>query len=83
MDYKAKIAGLIKNNVDLDIETIEKLIEIPPKPEMGDYAFPCFQPAKVMKKAPNMISAELKDKIDSEGFEKIENLGPYVNFFVD
>ena len=83
MDYKLKVANLIKNHVDLDLETIEKLIEIPPKPEMGDYAFPCFQLSKVMRKAPNMIAEELKNAMDTEGFEKIENLGPYLNFFAD
>ena len=83
MDYKKKIAELIKSQVELDLEKIEQLIEIPPKPEMGDYAFPCFQLAKSMRKAPNMIAEELKDKFDKEGFERIENLGPYVNFFVD
>lgn len=83
MDYKQIIAELIKQHVDLDVEDIKKLIEIPPKSEMGDYAFPCFQLAKVMRKAPNMIAEELVSKINSEGFEKITNLGPYVNFFVD
>ena len=83
MDYKKKIAELIKSQVELDLEKIEQLIEIPPKPEMGDYAFPCFQLAKSMRKAPNMIAEELKDKFDKDGFERIENLGPYVNFFVD
>lgn len=83
MDYKVKIAELIKQHVDLEVEAIEKLIEIPPKPEMGDYAFPCFQLSKVMRKAPNMIAEELKGLIDSEGFERIESLGPYLNFFVD
>ena len=83
MDYKIKIAELIKQHVDLDVDTIEKLIEIPPKPEMGDYAFPCFQLSKVMRKAPNMIAEELKTLINAEGFERIENLGPYLNFFVD
>ncbi|EKQ53849.1 MULTISPECIES: arginine--tRNA ligase [unclassified Clostridium] len=83
MDYKNKVAELIKAHVELDIETIENLIEIPPKPEMGDYAFPCFQLSKVMRKAPNMIAEELKNSIPAEGFEKIENLGPYLNFFVD
>ena len=83
MDYKKQTAERIKEFVDLDLETIEKLIEIPPKPEMGDYAFPCFQLAKVMRKAPNMIAEELKDKINGEGYEKIVNLGPYLNFFVD
>ena len=83
MDYKVKIAEIIKQHVDLEVEAIEKLIEIPPKPEMGDYAFPCFQLSKVMRKAPNMIAEELKGLIDSEGFERIESLGPYLNFFVD
>ncbi len=83
MDYKKKIAELINSKVDLEVEKIEQLIEIPPKPEMGDYAFPCFQLSKVMRKAPNMIAEELKNQLNSEGFEKIENLGPYINFFVD
>ena len=75
MDYKKKIAELIGSFVDLDVEKIEQLIEIPPKAEMGDYAFPCFQLAKSMRKAPNMIAEELKDKMDKDCFEKIENLG--------
>lgn len=83
MDYKQIIAELIKQYVDLDVEDIKKLIEIPPKSDMGDYAFPCFQLAKVMRKAPNMIAKELASKINKDGFEKITNLGPYVNFFVD
>lgn len=83
MDYKKKIAELIKTKVDLDVEKIQQLIEVPPRAEMGDYAFPCFQLAKVMRKAPNMIAEDLKNELDKDGFEKIENLGPYVNFFVN
>lgn len=83
MDYKEIIAKLIKEHVDLEIEDIKKLIEIPPKSDMGDFAFPCFQLARVMRKAPNMIAEELASKLNKEGFERIENLGPYVNFFVD
>ena len=83
MDYKEIIAKLIKEHVDLEIEDIKKLIEIPPKSDMGDFAFPCFQLARVMRNAPNMIAEELALKLNKEGFERIENLGPYVNFFVD
>lgn len=83
MDYKKITANKIKEVVELDLETIEKLLEVPPKPEMGDYAFPCFQLSKVMRKAPNMIAEELKEKINKEGFEKIDNFGPYLNFFMD
>lgn len=83
MDYKKKVAELIKTEVDMEIDSIEKLLEIPPKSDMGDFAFPCFQLAKAFRKAPNMIAEELKGKLDPKGFEKIENLGPYLNFFVD
>ncbi|MFL0196352.1 arginine--tRNA ligase [Clostridium sp. WILCCON 0269] len=83
MDFKKLAAEAIRENIDLELDFIENLIEIPPRPEMGDYAFPCFQLAKVLKKAPNIISEELKNKLESEYFEKIENLGPYINFFVD
>lgn len=83
MDYKKEIAAKIKAEVDIDLEALEKLIEIPPKSEMGDYAFPCFTLAKAMRKAPNIIAAELKEKLNKDGLEKIENLGPYLNFFVD
>jgi arginyl-tRNA synthetase len=83
MDYKKKIASLINQEIDLDIEKIEQLIEIPPRAEMGDYAFPCFQLSKLKKKAPYVIAVELKEKLKDLGFEKIESLGPYLNFFVD
>ena len=83
MDYKNKVAKVLKEQINMDIENIEKLIEIPPKSEMGDYAFPCFQLAKEFKKAPNLIAEELKEKLNNDGFEKIINVGPYVNFFVD
>lgn len=83
MNYKNKVAELIKANVELDVKVIENLIEIPPKTEMGDYAFPCFQLSKVMRKAPNIIAEELKSIMSTKEFEKIENIGPYLNFFVD
>ena len=74
---------IISKEVQLSIEELESFIEIPKDSTMGDYAFPCFKLAKQMRKAPQMIAAELKDKLNLDGFEKIENLGPYVNFFVD
>lgn len=83
MNYKNRIAQLIQKHVELEIDAIENLIEVPPQPEMGDYAFPCFQISKIIKKAPNIIAEELKNHIIDREFKKIENLGPYLNFFVD
>lgn len=83
MDYKKIVATRLKENIDLDLDKIESLIEIPPKSDMGDFAFPCFQLAKVMKKTPNMIAKDIADVINKDGFEKVESLGPYINFFMD
>ena len=59
MDFKHEAALLIASAAELDINDIEGFIEIPAKPEMGDYAFPCFRLAKTMRKATNMIAADI------------------------
>jgi len=83
MDYKKIVADRIGQAAEIDAEDLMRFIEIPPRPEMGDYAFPCFQLSKILRKAPNAISSELAEKINKEGFEKVDALGPYLNFFVD
>ena len=83
MEYKKIIAQRIHEKTELEAILIEELLEIPPKSEMGDFAFPCFQLSKTMKKAPNIIAQELCNNLNNEGFEKITALGGYVNFFVD
>jgi arginyl-tRNA synthetase len=84
-DFKVAIAGCLKEKVeDLSLEEIVGLLEVPPNKEMGDYAFPCFKLAKVFRKAPNMIAAELSEKIEAKGVvAKVIPLGGYVNFFVN
>jgi arginyl-tRNA synthetase len=83
MDYKKIVADRIGQAAEIDAEDLMRFIEIPPRPEMGDYAFPCFQLSKTLRKSPNVISSELAEKINKEGFEKVDALGPYLNFFVD
>lgn len=71
-------------NIGLEKEDIVNLMEIPPNSEMGDLAFPCFKLSKLLKKAPNIISQELVEKIENnEYFEKINNVGPYINFYIN
>lgn len=83
MDYKKIVAERIGLAAGTEAEAVMRFIEIPPRPEMGDYAFPCFQLSKTLRKAPNVISTELAEKINKEGFERVDALGPYLNFFVD
>jgi arginyl-tRNA synthetase len=60
------------------------ILEIPPEPNMGDYAFPCFNLAKQLKKSPAEIAKEIASKIKpTENIEKIEAKGPYINFFIN
>ena len=84
-DFKIAIATCLKEKIeDLTLEEITALIEVPPNKEMGDYAFPCFRLAKVFRKAPNMIAAELAEGIKAkDGISKVMPMGGYVNFFVD
>lgn len=83
MSYKKKIAQAINRELGINLENIEEFIEIPPRVEMGDFAFPCFKLAKIIRKSPNIIAKELKEKLYIEDFEKIEISNSYVNFFVD
>ncbi len=83
MDYKALIAEKISTALDIDQSEVEKLLEIPPRQEMGDFAFPCFQLAKTLRKAPNKIATELKEQLQVEEIDRIEVMGPYVNFFLN
>ena len=77
--------ALNKKKVDLSEEEIEKLIEIPPNTEFGDYSFPCFFLAGKLHENPSQIAIELREKIGntSEIFEDIQTRGPYVNFFLN
>lgn len=81
---KSKIVDLLSQHVEgLSAEEISALIEIPPKPDMGDFAFPCFRLAKTMRKAPPMIAADIKEAIGEVDFlEKIDVAGAYLNFYI-
>ncbi|MBM7136904.1 arginine--tRNA ligase [Streptococcus suis] len=67
----------------LEVEAIYNLLEKPKSSEMGDIAFPAFSLAKVERKAPQAIAADIVEKLDTTGFEKVVATGPYVNFFLD
>lgn len=85
LNFREEAVKLLKSLIEeLTEEEISSLIEVPPSYEMGDYAFPVFRLAKVFRKAPPAIAEELVGKFEeSPYFEKIENKGPYVNFFIN
>ena len=72
MDMKLRIASLVfdalKAGFDAcepDAPAIAAMLEIPPEPGLGDYAFPCFKLAKTLRKGPPMIASTLAQHIDA------------------
>ena len=64
----------------------ELTLQKPPKPEMGDIAFPLFTYAKALKSSPQQIAQTLKERLSKRSdLPKGEVLtaGPYLNIKVD
>ena len=84
MDNKQLIASELAKVIDsLDQNAISNLLEQPKSSDLGDIAFPAFSLAKVERKAPQAIAADIAEKIDPSHFEKVVATGPYVNFFLN
>jgi arginyl-tRNA synthetase len=77
-------------------EQIASCIEIPPKQELGDFAFPCYKLAQQSYKGPKeqagkeiaklagQLSALIKENVKTiENIAKIDVKGPYINFYID
>ena len=87
MNIKNDLAAVLAGLVDLDAATVETMLEVPPRIEMGDLAFPCFRLAKTRRKAPQAIAEDLVQEAGSlewpswiAGFNAE---GPYLNFSLD
>ena len=84
VNYTKLIAEKISWAVQISKTEIESYIEIPPQSDMGDFAFPCFKLAKILKKSPVMIAEEIKDKITTDEYiERIEEKSGYLNFYIN
>jgi len=84
LNYVQKIAELIAPQVEgVEMDEILSMIETPADSKMGDYAFPCFKLARVLRKAPPMIAKGIAEAIaDDPMFEKVEQVNAYVNMFI-
>lgn len=83
MDFKKYIAEKTAPLCAMEESALYNLLEKPKDETMGDIAFPCFTLSKTLRKAPNMIASELKDKIGTDDvIEKVCQVGGYLNFFL-
>jgi len=79
---KEELVKILKNaGVEGEIE-----LSKPPKSDMGDFAFGCFEVAKTKKQNPVEVAKELQEKIQdtkNEAIDDVKAFGPYVNFFIN
>ena len=92
--FKQRAVKLLKQSTDdfglaITIDAIEGSLDKPKKPEQGDLASNlCFKIAKELNRPPNEIAMELVKILSNFSkndplYEKIEAVGPYLNFFFD
>ena len=92
MQAKEKIAAAIKSAVEAAMqdgalkfsETLpEVALEVPPKKEFGDFATNfAMQSAKIFRTSPRKIAEEIKARITSDLFERIDIAGAgFMNFY--
>ena len=84
-DFKSEIANAISNATNIEKNEIYGYIEVPKDINNGDYAFPCFKLAKVLRKAPQAIAEEIKNNIsiDNNKILKIDIVSGYLNFYIN
>ena len=81
MSLRSLVSSALAAHTGQSEQDVEALLEVPPNPEMGDFAFPCFQLAKTLRKAPPQIAQELAGKLTAPFVGTA--LGPYVNIRID
>ncbi len=87
LNFKSEIAKKISQIVEIENSELETYIEIPKDSTNGDFSFPCFRLAKELRKAPQIIANEIKEKLELEEnkdiIEKIDVIGGYLNFYIN
>ena len=81
--YKQYFAIELAKHIDLPLEELLSLIEIPPENISGDLTFPCFQLAKQAKQSPNILAQQFAEKFSSEFFTRFEAVGWYLNAHIN
>src|SRR5690554_7584913 len=53
---------------DLSQEQIYEMLELPPNPDMGDLALPCFKLSRILRKSPVQIAQDLAQSMPKADF---------------
>ena len=65
LDFKKEISKLISKELNMEDDLIYSFIQLTKDETNGDYSFPCFSLAKILRKSPMIIADELKEKINN------------------
>jgi arginyl-tRNA synthetase len=85
MDLKSIFSKSLSNCLkgSLTKDEIHSFIEVPKHTQHGDLAFPCFQLAKIERKAPSAIAEQLAASLQAPEISNVTAIGPYVNVTFD
>ena len=84
MDLKKLVFDNIKDiTIIAEVDNLYNLLAYTADSKNGDITLPCFSLAKVLRKSPLMIADEIKSNINSDIFEKVDNVNGYLNFYFD
>ncbi len=72
-----QLHDILKENLSFD--EVLSLIEVPADTSHGDFAFPTFRLAKVMRQAPPKIAADIAEQFNSPIVENVEVVGGFLN----
>lgn len=79
-EFRKDIVKIVSKTAEID----DSMLEQTKNPKLGDFALPCFLLAKNLKKSPVDVAKKIaEDSKPTELIEKIEAVGPYVNFFIN
>lgn len=81
--FKEQIAAKLAPLIEWQTQRVVAALELPPDPKLGDLAFPCFQLAPELRKAPPKIAAELAERLElPAAVASVQVVGGYLNFFL-
>src|SRR5581483_8659698 len=64
--FRREIVEALAKHSGATSREIDETLVVPPQPEMGDFAFPCFQLAKKMRQAPPALAQALAAKLQGQ-----------------
>jgi len=84
-DIKMNVSSLLESILPgLEGQQIYDMLEVPPNPDMGDLALPCFKLSRLLRKSPVQISQELAASFPANNdIDRVEAVSGYLNIFLN